>query len=85
MISRAIEIDPGNSNRDGESLLQSPWSSASRTSARVNHAASAISPSLNENSCSGSLMVGFHALGDLANHARLERLAGFDESGQQRE
>ena len=24
MISRAIEIDPGNNSRDGESLLQSP-------------------------------------------------------------
>ena len=48
MISRAIEIDPGSSSRDGESLLQSPCSSASRTSARVNHAASAISPSLND-------------------------------------
>ena len=24
MISRAIEIDPGSSSRDGESLLQSP-------------------------------------------------------------
>ena len=38
MISRAIDIDPGSSSRDGESLLQSPCSSASRTSARVNHA-----------------------------------------------
>ena len=32
MISRAIEIEPGSSSRDGESLLQSPCSSASRTS-----------------------------------------------------
>ncbi len=28
MISRAIEIDPGSSSRDGESLLQSPSASA---------------------------------------------------------
>ena len=48
MISRAIEIDPGSSSRDGESLLQSPSASAARTSSRVNHAASAISPSLND-------------------------------------
>ena len=42
MISRAIEIDPGSSNRDVDSLLQSPCSRAARTSARVNQAASAI-------------------------------------------
>ena len=54
MISRAIEMDPGSSRRDGESLLQSPFSSASRISARVNQCASAISPSLNANGCSGS-------------------------------
>ena len=42
MISLAIEIDPGNSSRDVESLLQSPSVSASRTSDRVNQPASAI-------------------------------------------
>ncbi len=53
MISLAIEIEPGSSSFDGAALLQSPSSSAARTSSRVNHAASAISPSLNENSCVG--------------------------------
>ena len=56
IISRAIEMDPGSNSRDGESLFQSPCSSASRTCARVNHSASAISPSLNENGWSGSPM-----------------------------
>jgi hypothetical protein len=46
MISLAIEIEPGSSSRDGERLFQSPCSSASRISARVNQPASAISPSL---------------------------------------
>ena len=54
MISRAIEIVPGSSRRDVDELLQSPSASASRTSSRVNHAASAISPSLKENCSSGS-------------------------------
>lgn len=49
MISRAIEMDPGSSSRDGDSLFQSPFSRASRTWARVNQSASTISPSLNEN------------------------------------
>ncbi len=49
MISRAIEMEPGSSSFDGESLFQSPCSRASRTWALVNHSASAISPSLNEN------------------------------------
>ena len=49
MISRAIEMEPGSSSRESEALFQSPCSSASRTSARVNQSASAISPSLNEN------------------------------------
>ena len=56
MISRAIEMLPGSSSRDVDSLLQSPSSSAARTSARVNHAASAISPSRKAKSCSGSPM-----------------------------
>lgn len=50
MITRAIEIDPGSSSFDSDALDQSPAASAARTSSRVNHAASAISPSLNENS-----------------------------------
>jgi hypothetical protein len=50
MITRAIEIDPGSSSFEFDELLQSPASSAVRTSSRVNHCASAISPSLNENS-----------------------------------
>ncbi|COY33780.1 Uncharacterised protein [Mycobacterium tuberculosis] len=54
MITRAIEIDPGSSSFDSDALDQSPAASAARTSSRVNHAASAISPSLNENSSSGS-------------------------------
>jgi PknH-like extracellular domain len=54
MITRAIEIDPGRSSFDSDELLQSPASSAARTSSRVNHFASAISPSLNEKSSAGS-------------------------------
>jgi hypothetical protein len=42
MISRAMEIEPGSNSRESELLLQSPISSAARTSARVNQAASAI-------------------------------------------
>ena len=44
MISRAIEIVPGSSSFEAESLVQSPSSKAARTSVRVNQAASAISP-----------------------------------------
>ena len=52
MISRAIETEPGSSSSDCDAaaLPQSPAASASRTSSRVNQCASAISPSLNENS-----------------------------------
>ena len=42
MITRAIEIDPGSSSFESlnfEALLQSPASSAARTSSRVNHCA----------------------------------------------
>ena len=56
MISRAIEMEPGSSRRVSAVLFQSPCSRASRTSVRVNQSASAISPSLNENGCSGSPM-----------------------------
>ena len=54
MITRAIEIDPGSKRFDADELLQSPASSAARTSSRVNHFASAISPSLNEKFSLGS-------------------------------
>ncbi|EKF24606.1 hypothetical protein C731_1385 [Mycolicibacterium hassiacum DSM 44199] len=45
-----MEIEPGSSRRaDDGPEPQSPASRAARISSRVNHAASTISPSLNEN------------------------------------
>ena len=74
MITRAIEIDPGSSSFESEALLQSPASSAARTSSRVTHFASAISPSLNENSCSGSARAWKPTISDRGNgHGWLPR------------